>query len=521
MEIPRYAPAPREPGGGPPAIYVEHPSNRFDSGRSHNTHSAFSSSIPMSIPSSGYTAEDLAPPPLPPPKFFPHMQPPPPDFKHERGRSFDSNGSWESPRRESVQERMGFGRESGPQGGLPRFPPKDEGYHSLNSTVSVGYVPDDSSVLVTQSRPPLECAKHSPLYRSQESLPKKLFMSHDQFQLNKPSLKNDFDSSLLKKLDSRRTFDNYSPPRRSALSQSANEPVTRSELHPQQQLPHLSLPIRPSHKSLLESPGRYTDTPLHTPSFHDYRSPIEPTEADRSLFARAKRTNSGSIPDDMTVSTHSSVEFNGDDTEFPMEETSGMRKLYIDDHMIRPDYQTAGHKRRAVSPPGDDIPMQGFPGSAELLRRREGAARASPTPRLTVIPQGSSMSSMSSTGRSASYASNISIPGSSMSSMNSYGRRSPGGLSTGGLSPVDICNSPFNNPISLGHSPRTPLGRALPHQHQHQRNVSGESRGSTLASPRKVTEVPKSSLNKIQGGFRMCECCPKKPKKFETEEELR
>lgn len=340
-------------------------------------------------------------------------------------------------------------------------------------------------------------------------------MSHDQFQLNKPSFKNDFDSSLLKKLDSRRTFDNYSPPRRSALSTSAHEPVTRSEYHPQQQLSQLSLPIRASHKPLIDSPSRFTDTPLHTPSFHDYRSPIEPTESDR-LFARAKRTNSGSIPDDMTISTHSSVDLNADDTEFPMEETSRMRKLYIDDHM-RPEYQTAGHKRRAVSPPGDEVPMQGYSGSIELLRRREGAARASPTPRLTVIPQGSSISSISSAGRSASFASNMSVPGSSISSMNSFGRRSPGSLSTGGLSPVDICNSPFNNPIGLGHSPRTPLGRAMPHQ----RNISGESRAGSLSSPRKVTEVPKSSLNKIQSGFRMCECCPKKPKKFETEEELR
>ena len=158
--------------------------------------------------------------------------------------------------------------------------------------------------------------------------------------------------------------------------------------------------------------------------------------------------------------------------------------------------------------------MQGsFSGSVELLRRREGAARASPTPRLTVIPQGSSISSMSPTGRNGSYAS---INGSSISSMNSYGRRSPSGLSTGGLSPVDICNSPFNNPISLGRSPRNTLSRGLPHQ----RTISGEGRG-ILASPRKVSEVPKSSLNKIQGGFQMCECCPKKPKKFETEEELR
>ncbi len=341
-------------------------------------------------------------------------------------------------------------------------------------------------------------------------------MSHDQYQLNKSTL-NEFDSSQLKKLDSRRTFDNYSPPRRSALSASAHEATSsRSELHPQQQLPQLSLPIRPSHKSFVDSPSRFTDTPLQAASYHEYGSPIEPPESDRALYPRAKRTNSGSIPDDMTVSTHSSVELNTEDGEIA-EETSGMRKLYIGDHMMRSEYQTAGHKRRAVSPPGDEVPMQGFPGSVEFLRRREGAARASPTPRLTVIPQGSSLSSISSTGRSGSFASNISIPGSSMSSMNSYGRRSPGGISTGGLSPVDICNSPFNNPISLAHSPHSTLGRALPHQ----RNVSNESRGGTLASPRKVTEVPKSSLSKIQGGFRVCECCPKKPKRFETEEELR
>ncbi|RYP57534.1 hypothetical protein DL769_009424 [Monosporascus sp. CRB-8-3] len=481
MEIPNHAQIPREPGGGPPAIYLERP-GRFDLQRHSQIFSP--SSIPMPIPNNRHTTEDDVPPPLPPPRF-PLGMAPPPAVKHERGLSFDSNGSWESPRQEPERDRqMGYSREAGAQGAF-RFPPKDEGYHSLNSTASLV---------------------------SQDSLPTKLFMSHDQFQ-NKL---NDFDSSLLKKLDSRRRFDNYSPPRQSALSTSASDAISRPGHHPQPQRPQLSLPIRPSHRSLIDSPGRLPDTPFV--SFQQYRSPIEPPDSDRSMFARGGRTNSGSIPDDMTVSTNSSVEPHTDDAEFTMEETpaSGIRKLHIDDAALRYEYQTAGHKRRACSPPGDDVPMQGFPSSIELLRRREGAARASPTPRLTVIPQGASLSSGSPTARSASYASNISLIGSSISSMNSsYGRRSPSGLSAGGLSPVDICNSPFNNPISLGQSPRAPLSRGLPHQ----RNVSGE--GRTLASPRKVTEVPKSSLNKIQGGFRMCECCPKKPKKFETEEELR
>ena len=93
----------------------------------------------MPIPNNRHTAEDDAPPPLPPPKFLPGMGPPPPEIKHERGQSLDSNGSWESPRHEPDRGRMSFGREAGPPGGALRFPHKDEGYSSLNSTVSFGY----------------------------------------------------------------------------------------------------------------------------------------------------------------------------------------------------------------------------------------------------------------------------------------------------------------------------------------------------------------------------------------------
>ncbi|KAI0013163.1 hypothetical protein F4779DRAFT_625346 [Xylariaceae sp. FL0662B] len=493
MEIPSYAP--REPGGGPPAIYIEGSKrlNHFGGPSRPSEFSPSLASIPMSIPNSHRLAEDDAPPPLPPPKFIPGMGLPEPS-RHDRVPSIDSNASWDSSRRD--WER--FGRRDSEQGAV-RLVPRDEGYHSLNSTVSsVG---------------------------SQASLPKKLFMSHDQYQFNKPS-GSDYDNALLKKLDSRRTFDNRSPPRRSALSASANDAISRyngpehHRLHPQ--LTPLSLPIRSSNKSVIDSPGRFTDTPLqsaispHTTSFHgapsnEYRSPIELTDLDRSPFLR-RRNNSGSLPDDATISTRSSYDNNQDDTDFPMEETSGIRRLRIDDSLLRSDHQAVGQKRRASSPPGDDTPLQGLSGSCELLRRREGASRASPTPRLAIIPQGSV--STVSPGRSASYTSNASLT-TNISSMNSFGGRSPSGLSSGGISPVDIIsNSPYSTPISLGHSPHASLTR-LPHQ----RNLSS-SEARQLASPRKVTEVPKSSISKIPGGFFMCECCPKKPKKFETAEEL-
>ncbi|OTB03462.1 hypothetical protein M426DRAFT_12609 [Hypoxylon sp. CI-4A] len=491
MDIPRYVS--REPGGSPPTIYIEG-SSHFDhhyggSGRSRmqsRYSPTLASSTPMPISNSRRLAEDDAPPPLPPPKFVPGLGQPQP-ARHDRIPSIDSNASWDSTRQESDLDRPRFGRADNDHG-IVR-PPRDEGYHSLNSTISS--------------------------LGSQDSLPKKLFMSHDQYQFNKPN-SSDYDNSLIKKLDSRRTFENRSPPRRPTLSASANAISNlapheqRLQPQPQPQLAPLSLPLRPSNKLFIDSPGRYTETPpqsalsprnasFYGASSSDYRSPIDPIELDRSPFARTRRNNSGSIPDDATISTHSSYE-NADDNDFPMED-----RPQIEDYMLRSEHQAIGQKRRASSPPGDDMPMQSIAGTFDSLRRREGASRASPTPRLTGVPPGS-VPSIPAT-RSGSFASNASL-----TTSLSFNGRSPGGLSSGGLSPVEVMSNSYI-PNALAHSPRASLARV-----PHQRNLSNETR--RLASPRKVSEVSKTGISKIPGGFYMCECCPKKPKKFETAEEL-
>ncbi|KAI0451872.1 hypothetical protein F5B21DRAFT_516406 [Xylaria acuta] len=413
----------------------------------------------MSIPNNRRIAEDDAPPPLPPPRFLPGMAPPGPPV-HDRVASIDSNASWDSTRRDSENDHM-------------RFRKQDF-----------------------------------------DSLPKKLFMSHNQFQFNK-SAASDYDSHLLKKLDSRRVFDNRSPPRQSGLAMSLdqNTPESRRPSN----VPQLSLPVRLNHQSI-DPPSRFagpsiqTTASPHASSYYqssssNYHSPLEPTDVDRSPLYRARRNNS----DDATMSTHSSYD-NMEDTDFPMEETSGIKRLYIDDAHGRPDYHATGQKRRASSPPGGDSPPQGGLGSNDPTRRRDGVGRGSPAPRLSLVPP-SSLSSASSAGRSASYVSTTSLT-TSISSLNSFGGRSPSGLSSGGLSPVDImANSPYTTPISLGHPSCAAFGRG-----PHQRNISGEHR--QLASPRKVVEVPKATISKLQGGFFMCECCPKKPKKFETAEDL-
>ncbi|KAI0809552.1 hypothetical protein GGR55DRAFT_689320 [Xylaria sp. FL0064] len=440
----------------------------------------------MSIPNNRRIAEDDAPPPLPPPKYLPGMGLPGPP-SHNRIPSIDSNASWEGARRDDESDPLRFRKQE-----FGRSRHRDEGYHSMNSTFSsIG---------------------------SQDSLPKKLFMSHNLCQFNK-SAASDYDSHLLKKLDSRRVFDNRSPPRRSGLAMSLDQSRPDPPRHPN--VPQLSLPVRLNNQPSIDSSSRFADPPIHITttttspraapyyqaSGSEYRSPVELADLDRSPRYRAKRNNS----DDATMSIHSGYD-NIEDTDFPMEETSGIRRLRIDDPLGRPDFQAVGQKRRASSPPGGDSPPQGPMSSNDPTRRRDGVGRGSPAPRLSLVPP-SSLSSVSSAGRSASYVSTASL-NTSISSLTSFGGRSPSGLSSGGLSPVDMmANSLYTTPISLGPSSCTPFSRA-----PHQRNISSENR--QLASPRKVVEVPKATISKLQGGFLMCECCPKKPKKFETPEEL-
>ena len=340
----------------------------------------------------------------------------------------------------------------------------------------------------------------------ENSLPKRLFMSHNQYR---PRENNDYDNSLLKKFTGQ-------PPSHSAISSPVNDAYSRFDSSESRSLlTNLPFPIQ-THNSLgmeiSDSPMTSAISPRGLPSSgassNEYRSPLEPADSDRSPLFRTQCTNSGSLPDDhATVSTQGSFD-NLDETDFTMEETSSMKRLHIDDSGPS-EYQRVGLKRRASSPPGDNLAIRGMPNSGGLLQRHEGASQQSPTPQLIVIPQGSmSSSSVSSVGRSGSYASYISLPAASITSGNSSGRVSPNIFS-----PIDnICPSSFSTPISLSHSPQSSISRS-----PHYRNLSDNR---PLASPRKLLGVSETSMSRIQGFF-LCECCPTKPKKFETAMELK
>ncbi|KAK7426262.1 hypothetical protein QQZ08_007292 [Neonectria magnoliae] len=442
-----------------------------DSFRSHANHhdSPFGSgSLAMSIP--GIEPTNDVPPPLPPPRYLPGAEPThlPPDMRDKRDfgpgpASFASGyGSMASS---FAEERPSYQRRD--IGGFRNSfaSDRDEGYSSYSTD------------------------------RTRDSLRTGEFgLHHNRFQFQSPA--DIHGDSMKKKLDPVRMLER-SPPR-SLLSASVNELLPRRPPAEGRFPPALSLPVQlPIHtRNILGSPARLTETPLHSaisprsgPFHYGDRSPNDGSDIDHSPRTRTRRNNS----DDAT-STQGSYEFNGPD-DMEIDETQPLKRLHFDDAYL----PAGGQKRRAASPPDELL----LTSQIDLTHR----SRGSPTPRLSTIPQGTTMSSLPSTSRSNSYMSTTSVPPSTITTANSFGRRSPG-LSPGGISPTS-CNSPYNTPMSLNPSPRNSIsGRGAAHS----RTVSG-------ASSRKMPDVQKPGGPKLQEFF-MCDCCPKKPKRFETAEEL-
>ncbi|OAA71098.1 Zinc finger, C2H2-type/integrase, DNA-binding protein [Akanthomyces lecanii RCEF 1005] len=429
------------------------------------------------------------------PPSYREVAPPLPSIKIHAGDRF------------STHPDMPFGRSSAmPIPGIeprhhvpPALPPPTEPFSDLQRERR-GYSSNYGSAnsLYPDQRPSLKrrdtgsttgdegYASYASTDRSRESFPTEFGALHAHNTFSFKSAADSHCDSMKAKLDCARPPDR-SPPR-SLLS---SMPHRDYRLAPPVSLP-VQLPIHSRERGLSDSRESSFSNYRH----HD-RSPKDGSEFDYSSPRTRSRRNTG----DETNSVHGTYDYHTTD-EMEMEETSSLKRLHIDE-----THSAAGHKRRAPSPP-DEYAAHGPGGLAEAMRRREGAVRSSPTPRLATIPQGSSLSSTSAApgGRTNSYLSTLSIPP-SQSSVNAYSHRSPGGISSNGVSPTSS-NSPYAPTMSLNPSPRGSISRA-----------SGHNRAASGSSPRKVAEPGKSTVTKLQG-FWMCECCPKKPKKFDSADDL-
>lgn len=188
-----------------------------------------------------------------------------------------------------------------------------------------------------------------------------------------------------------------------------------------------------------------------------------------------------------------------------------------------------GMKRRASSPPPEPAHEDKAPSllvgeGTEMYQRNTTSSlhlSANPSPQNRFASTVGSMSSVSSTGlRNGSYTSSNGLSvGSSLTSISSHDRHSPGGLSpSSDQQQHNGRDSTYVAAISMNSSPQNPLARPL------QQNIPDIKPEATAArkflgdntAPRKHPNAPN-----IHAHAHICECCPKKPKKFLTLDELK
>ncbi|KAF1810223.1 hypothetical protein P152DRAFT_451318 [Eremomyces bilateralis CBS 781.70] len=315
-------------------------------------------------------------------------------------------------------------------------------------------------------------------------------------------------------------------------SRNAAPPLFGSNTSPHNVLDLKPLALPERRHSAVDSPlSRWPSAPSSgiSPGTTSFRSPLSEHAPDGILSGRHHSFSVAPDAMDDVQSSDSRSHRGADDHHHSIfmdqdMEDGGMQDLNLHDRSpsSSEESQTVGKcgvKRRADGPPGessrdDKIPMS----ASELFSRRPSqlsGLRASPYSRIHV-GSGSISSGTSSVGqRIGSYGSSWGL--SVASSVTSYGgndqKLSPSALSPSGEGELGV-GSPFSRNKSANTSPRGSLSQG------HQRHPSeSEAPRSRKHSADQTNAQRRDSATKNQGQF-ICECCPKKPKKFDSQEEL-
>lgn len=335
-----------------------------------------------------------------------------------------------------------------------------------------------------------------------------------------------YDKQLLSKIGGPNTPTRTTAPPLSSSTQDAATDAHASLHKLNGQLKPLSVPDRLY--SSLDSPApKWTPSGAASPGYNGFRSPVFDSGSVESHRGRFGSISTPGPLDETQPQHRGSYDHSiFSDHDFGMEE-NGIRELNINDRSPAEseDYQLGpkgGLKRRASSPPSEaareDRPTTS--GRTDLYHRR--SAQMLVNRNCTASRFQGTPGSLSSTGSVGQHSGSISSSygfSTAASSMTSYGgdqRLSPNALSPLGeteLSPV----SPYAANRSLDPSPRGSLSRP-----QHQRGFSETEHPQLrkMSTEGLLHSRQNSIASRIPGAY-ICECCPKKPKKFDSEEELR
>lgn len=331
-------------------------------------------------------------------------------------------------------------------------------------------------------------------------------------QLTREQSSNTYDKQLLSRIGGPNTPKRLSVSYPSGAQEIAQLSQAESERR-NSQLKPLSMPERRHASSgSVDSPAssRWPSSGAVSPGFTGHWA-----EHGLSDSARAPTTRHGSLTMDDSVSHRGSYDQSMFIHEDLMEDGQ-MSNLHLHDRSpssSEDSHLKAGTKRRASSPPREGSreersSISSASGQSEIYHRRsmhQLPNRGSPVSRFH--PSHSSVSSASSLGpRHGSLGSSLGVS-SIPSSATSYG--------SGRLSP----NAP-SPAVDADARTGTPYRSSSVHPANHQRTYSESSYNTSKMSTDSMSHSRHSSLSHLQGIY-ICECCPKKPKKFDTEEELR
>ncbi|KAF7189391.1 hypothetical protein HII31_09236 [Pseudocercospora fuligena] len=507
---------------GTPSIRIEH--QRFQSPPHYPPAAA-----PMAIP----RAHEAPPPPLPPPAFIPDLA----AGQHDPGWQWgnDPNGS-DFGRPASVKpgsSLLGGAVMKGLSSRYEREKEQDQyppycyngGVDSLRRGSSV------STVTVTRDHDMAEAGSLTPSDEDGSlSRPPSNYRLQGEKHLEQRTLEassNTYDKHLLSRIGG--PSNGPPTPKRTSVSSYTGSLQDTAQLAQAEserrnsQLRPLSMPER--RQSSMDSPAstRFPSSGAVSPGFTGFWSEHGPP-AQHSQ----SQTRHSSLTFDDSISQRGSYDQSMYVQEDLMED-GPMSNLNIHDRHDRSpgshtsdEYARAGTKRRASSPPRDPARDEqrssvssASTGYSEIYHRRsiQQLPRGSPVSRFH--PNHSSLSSASSYGpRHGSLGSSLGVA-SIPSSATSYGsgRLSPGALSPAFDPEARLC-AQYGGNKALSPNP------AVPHP-SHQRTSSESTQGGQQRSPvESAVHSRNGSVTHLQGAF-ICECCPKKPKKFDTEEELR
>lgn len=239
-----------------------------------------------------------------------------------------------------------------------------------------------------------------------------------------------------------------------------------------------------------------------------------------------QREDSISLPSRSNRGSYDQGVFSDIEGEFSTDEPAPPRQFILREPTPPyPDSSILGIKRRASSPPREPMSddrhtLHVTTSNGDLSQRRLSGHPFTNT--LTVNPNYApsqrtlSAASSLSIRTSGSYSSTLSIGGSSMTSLSPYDRPSPGGLSPS--SDLDTYHEKSilnpSSPIALVQPALTRLPGPA--------SLEPPATDATgkMSVPATIMNVPKPAAPKI-GGLFICDCCPKKPKKFDNPEDLR